>query len=142
MARVSRPVGDAAVREYLLTAAEEFRASMCSMLGRDGAESALYAWDECGKTVAALESGQAVRIHRWELPPGHPAHAVGKISDTLVLGADDVLSEPRAGPEVGRTQFAATYTRGQELGAPTISEAKRDRSACIGQYQPLLSSGA
>jgi hypothetical protein len=30
----------------------------------------------------------------------------------------------------------------QELGAPTISEAKRDQSACVGLYQPLLSSDA
>ena len=48
---------------------------------------------ECSKPVHALANGEPCRIHRYELPEGHPARALGQVSDEMVLGSDDVLCE-------------------------------------------------
>ena len=46
---------------------------------------------ETSKAVDRLAGGGEHRIHRWQLPDGHPMRDVGSIHDDLVLGADDVL---------------------------------------------------
>ena len=93
VARLCRPGADGALRGYLLEEARAFRRLMCDTLLDDGVESAQYAWAECSKPVEALANGEPWRIHRYELPEGHPARDLGKVSDELVLGSDDVLCE-------------------------------------------------
>jgi hypothetical protein len=91
MAQLSKPNADAALREFFLADAKEFRSLMTETLLDDGPESAQYAWTETSKRVDQLASGAECRIHRWQLPDHHPMRAVGSIHDDLVLGADDVL---------------------------------------------------
>src|ERR1700754_4366577 len=91
VARTSRPASEAALRGYLLADAKEFRQRMVETLLDDSAASAECAWRECSKRVDRLTGGQAVWIHRYELPDGHPLRALGEMTDGLVLGADDVL---------------------------------------------------
>lgn len=92
MAQLTRPDSDAALRGYLLEQARDFRRLMVDTL-LDSTEWAKYAWAECSKPVDALEAGKAIRISRYDLPDGHPMRPLGRITDNLVLGADNVLTE-------------------------------------------------
>ena len=78
------------MREYLLAEAVEFRRLMVETL-LDDPEWAKLAWFETSKAVDRLAGGGEHRIHRWQLPDGHPMRDVGSIHDDLVLGADEVL---------------------------------------------------
>ena len=40
------------------------------LVGPDGAEWGKYAWRECSKGVDPLVAGEAVLVHRYELPDG------------------------------------------------------------------------
>ena len=64
---------------------------MVETLLDDGPESAQYAWAETSKRVDRLAAGEACRIHRYELPDGHPVRALGGMCDSLLLDRDDVL---------------------------------------------------
>ncbi len=91
----SRAGVDASLRGYLLAERREFRALMVNALLDHSAESAQIAWTECSGRVDALESGEAVAVRRYELPPDHrlaPPHG-GRPCDWLLLGADDTLVE-------------------------------------------------
>ena len=90
MARASRPASEAALREYLLAEAMEFRRIYVETQLDDPAWRD-YVWTETSKAVDRLAGGGEHRIHRWQLPDGHPMRDVGSIHDDLVLGADDVL---------------------------------------------------
>lgn len=90
MAQLSNPGNDAAVREYLLAAAKDFRSLMVETL-LDDPEWAKLAWFETSKAVYRLAGGGEHSFSRWQLPDGHPMRAVGAMYDTLMLGADDVL---------------------------------------------------
>jgi hypothetical protein len=79
------------LRAFLLADAIEFRKLMVETFLDDGPASAQYAWTETSKRVDALAGGEACRVHRWQLPDGHPMRDVGSIHDDLVLGADDAL---------------------------------------------------
>jgi len=88
---IHRP--EAALRAYLLEETQAFRRLMVDTLLGDSIESAQIAWTECSKPVDALAAGEAVRIHRFALPPDHPLappHG-GRPCDDLELGADNVL---------------------------------------------------
>ena len=50
--------------------------------------------------VDQVANGQPCRISRYELPHGHPARAPGKISDTLLLDENDILTEVDSHPRV------------------------------------------
>ena len=82
---------ESTLRADLLADAVEFRKLMTETLLDDGPKSAQYAWAETSKAVDRLASGGEHRVHRWQLPNGHPMRDVGSIHDDLVLGADDVL---------------------------------------------------
>jgi hypothetical protein len=82
---------ESTLRAYLLADAVECRKLMTETLLEDGAESAQYAWAEASKAVDRLASGGEHRIHRWQLPDGHPMRGVGSIHDDLVLDEHDVL---------------------------------------------------
>ena len=41
--------------------------------------------------VDQLASGGEFRLHRWELPDGHPERFVGDLKDDLILGVDNTL---------------------------------------------------
>ena len=84
---------ESTLRAYLLAEAVEFRKLMTETLLDDGPESAQYAWTETSKRVDALAGGREWRLHRWQLPDGHPMRGVGSIHDDLVLGRDDVLRD-------------------------------------------------
>jgi len=90
VARRDGPVDDgAAVREYLLAEAVDFRRDMCDTF-LSGDQAVEYVWVELSKPVDQLANGEAYRLHGWELPDDHPARALGMNVD-FVLGADDVL---------------------------------------------------
>ena len=68
---------------------------MVSTLIEDGPEFGRYAHDQLAPNLHALESGQAVSFHRFELPDGHrlgPPDA-GHPCDTLELGEDNVVRD-------------------------------------------------
>ena len=93
LARLCRPGADAALRGYLLEHAKDFRRLMVDTLLDNYSDWAQYAWTETSKPVDQLANGEACRISRYQLPEGHPARDLGKVSDELVLGSDDVLCE-------------------------------------------------
>ena len=82
---------DAGLREYLIAYRGELRTMFVDTMLGDGPESGKYAWTELSKGVDPLLAGEAVLVHRYELPEGHPLAMAGHPSDYLVLGADDVL---------------------------------------------------
>jgi hypothetical protein len=93
MAQLARPGADSALRRHLIELRSELRMLFTDTLldGPDGAQWGEYAWTECSKGVDPLVAGEAVLVHRYELPDGHPQLMAGHPSDYLVLGADDVL---------------------------------------------------
>jgi hypothetical protein len=97
--RTTRPDDESATRAYLLEEAREFRRLMCSTLLEESAEMAQFASDQLSPRVDALANGRAVRLHRFELPPGHVLSAphAGRPNDWLELGEDNVIRRP-AGP--------------------------------------------
>ena len=87
MARLPRGATSGELRAYLITEAEHF----VTVYGRmDPALHAVYS-----AAVDALRAGEAVQLHRYELPDGHPDGSAGDMHDYLELGADDVLVELR-----------------------------------------------
>jgi hypothetical protein len=90
VARLKQADSDAELRAYLLAEAVEFRRTYVETQLDDPTWRA-YVWTESSKRVDALTNGQPYRFPRWHLPDQHPARAAGKISDELVLRADDVL---------------------------------------------------
>jgi hypothetical protein len=91
VARASGPVGEAALRAYLLAEAVDFRRLMVDTLLGHSQESAKVAWAECSKAVDRLAGVAAHCLRRWQLPDGHPWRDVGSIHDDLVLDEHDVL---------------------------------------------------
>ena len=89
MARRDGPVDDgAALREFLLRDAEDFRRLMCDLGDQAWVE---YAWRECSKAVDQLAGGEDYRFAAFDLPEGHPALADYGPNADLVLTADDRL---------------------------------------------------
>ena len=94
VARLCNPGADSALRGYLVAEARAFRRQHVEiLLDPEHPEWAEYAWAETSKRVDQLEAGKPCRITRYDLPEGHPARALGAITDDLLLGADDVLYE-------------------------------------------------
>ena len=79
------------MRRWLIEERSEFRSLMVKTMLDDGPESAKYAWTETSKSIDPLVAGEACRVHRCELPDGHPVRALGAMDDDLLLGADNVL---------------------------------------------------
>ena len=99
MARLVNPGADAALRTYLLTEARDFRRTYVETQLDDPAWRD-YVWADTSMRVDQLANGQPCRISRYELPHGHPARALGKISDTLLLDENDILTEVDSHPRV------------------------------------------
>lgn len=74
---------DETLREYLFTAALEFRAAYGSM--------APEFWEALTPPVDALLGREAYSFPRYMLPDDHPARVVGGMHDRLVLTEDDRL---------------------------------------------------
>ena len=74
----------------------------------------VYADNQLHGRVDALAAGEAVRIHRFELPDGHPMappHG-GRPTDDLELGADDVVRPAKSTGQQNRKQRRAAGFRG------------------------------
>ena len=95
MPRTERPVAEPETRAHLLAEAKSFTTLMVSTLLEDDRESGQYAFDQLSPRVRALEAGQAVSFHRYELPAGHrlSAPGAGHPCDTLELGEDNVVRD-------------------------------------------------
>jgi hypothetical protein len=88
-------LGEPEVREWIIAFRSDFRAVYTNVMLNDSVESAEFTWRELSKMVDPLEAGAEVDICRYELPEGHPRAAPrgGHPSDTLMLGADNVVRE-------------------------------------------------
>jgi hypothetical protein len=93
--RRGNPAAEPDLRDYLLAAAVDFRATYGKPeLGTTA--DGQTAWDILSRKVDALLDGRAIEFNRFELPPGHPLEppAAGHPNDTLILGEDDVIRRP------------------------------------------------
>jgi len=97
MARLVNPGADAALRTYLLTEARDFRRTYVETQLDDPAWRD-YVWAETSMRVDQLANGQPCRISRYELPHGHPARALGKISARCCW--TNILTEVDSHPRV------------------------------------------
>jgi len=82
------------VRDYLIAEAVDFR-KMYGTKDLGKTADGRTAWDILSGPVDALLEGEAIRFHRFELPPDHPLSApyAGHPCDSLELGTDNVLRE-------------------------------------------------
>jgi hypothetical protein len=83
MARLVNRTTEAGLREYLLEEAISFR----DLFGR----MSPACWKKLSKIVDQLVGGEAVRLHAFELPEGHPARAGYGPNADLLLTVDDRL---------------------------------------------------
>jgi hypothetical protein len=84
---------EAELRDYLHAQARNFMHTMVDTLLADGPESTQYAYGQLSGRVDALAAGEAVTLHRYELPDDHPMAPPqgGHPCDNLLLDADNVL---------------------------------------------------
>lgn len=80
------------LREYLLAQAQDLRRTYVGVALEDP-ELRDYTWTELSRPVDALASGGPYHFSRYQLPDHHPMRGLGKISDDLLLDADNVLTE-------------------------------------------------
>ena len=97
--RSGNPAAETGLRNYLIATYVDLR-QMFVNTARKGSDEELERYTMASWTplIDALLGGEAVTFHRYELPPDHPQAAPhgGNPTDTLELGADDVLRpEPK-----------------------------------------------
>jgi hypothetical protein len=88
-----RDNADSALRDYFTAMYVDLRAMFSRTLPDDRTADGRSVWQIWTPIVDALLGGEAVTVHRYELPAAHPQappHG-GDPGDLLTLGADDVL---------------------------------------------------